>query len=138
MKPDVYENNETGIKVIYKNPKWLVCIKNWKPDNDIDGISHLEIHHTTDEQFVLCNGKAILITAKRDNDRFTDINLTLMQKDKVYNVPEEMWFYSITQKDTKMVYVQDSSCSMDNSELCDLNADEISLIKSKAAELFKA
>ena len=41
MKPDVYENNGEGILCVYKNEKWLVSIKNWKPDNDIDGIAHL-------------------------------------------------------------------------------------------------
>ena len=53
MRPDQYENNAEGILCVYKNPKWLVCIKNWKPDNDIAGIAHLEIHHSTDEQFIL-------------------------------------------------------------------------------------
>ena len=48
MRPDQYENNAEGILCVYKNPKWLVCIKNWKPDNDIAGIAHLEIHHSTD------------------------------------------------------------------------------------------
>lgn len=66
MKPDQYENNAEGILCVYKNPKWLVCIKNWKPDNDIAGIAHLEIHHSTDEQFILAAGKAILITAERE------------------------------------------------------------------------
>ena len=28
MKPDQYENNAEGILCVYKNPKWLVCIKN--------------------------------------------------------------------------------------------------------------
>ena len=58
MKPDCYQNNGEGILCVYKNPKWLVCIKNWKPDNDIAGIAHLEIHHSTDEQFILTAGKA--------------------------------------------------------------------------------
>ena len=65
MRPNVYENKEEGIKCVYTNEKWLVSIKNWKPDNDIEGLKHLEIHHTTDEQFILVNGKAILITAER-------------------------------------------------------------------------
>lgn len=34
-------------------------------DNDINGIKHLEIHHSTDEQFILVHGKAILITAEK-------------------------------------------------------------------------
>lgn len=70
MKPDMYENNEEGILCVYKNPKWLVCIKNWKPDNDINGIKHLEIHHSTDEQFILVHGKAILITAEKKGKWF--------------------------------------------------------------------
>jgi hypothetical protein len=135
MKPDVYENNGEGIRCVYKNDKWLVCIKNWKPDNDIAGLAHLEIHHSTDEQFILSAGKAILITAERADNKFQNIELTLMEKGKVYNVPEEVWFYSITQKDTKMMYVQDANCSMDNSGLCDLTAEEIRYIQQKAKVL---
>ena len=89
MKPDMYENNEEGILCVYKNPKWLVCIKNWKPDNDINGIKHLEIHHSTDEQFILVHGKAILITAEKKENGFS-IDLTLMEQGKVYNVPGRM------------------------------------------------
>lgn len=136
MKPNVYENNSEGILCVYKNEKWLVSIKNWKPDNDISGIAHLEIHHTTDEQFILSAGKAILITAQREADRFVNIELTLMEQGKVYNVPAECWFYSITQKDTKMMYVQDSGCSMENSDFADLSPEEIAAIQTKAKVLF--
>ena len=136
MKPDAYENNEEGILCVYKNEKWLVSIKNWKPDNDIDGIAHLEVHHSTDEQFILSAGKAILITAEQENGKFTKIDLTLMEKGKVYNVPTECWFYSITQKDTKMMYIQDSNCSMENSSFCDLRPEDIESIKLRAKALF--
>ena len=135
MKPDMYENNGEGILCVYKNEKWLVCIKNWKPDNDIEGIAHLEIHHSTDEQFILSEGKAILIIADRKEGKF-DIELTLMEQGKVYNVPKEVWFYSITQKDTKMMYVQDSNCSMDNSDFMDLTAEEVRYIQENAKKLF--
>ena len=135
MKPYMFENNEEGILCVYKNEKWLVCIKNWKPDNDIMGIAHLEIHHSTDEQFILAAGKAVLITAERTGDRFSNIELTLMEQGKVYNVPQEVWFYSITQKDTKVIYVQDSNCSMENSDFADLSAEEISEIQDRARKL---
>lgn len=134
-KPAVYENNAEGILCVYKNEKWLVSIKNWKPDNDIAGIVHLEVHHSTDEQFILAAGKAILITAERENGSFRDIVLTPMEQGKVYNVPKEVWFYSITQKDTKMMYVQDSNCSMENSDFADLSAEEIEYIQNEARKL---
>lgn len=134
-KPAVYENNAEGILCVYKNEKWLVSIKNWKPDNDIAGIVHLEVHHSTDEQFILAAGKAILITAERENGSFRDIVLTPMEQGKVYNIPKEVWFYSITQKDTKMMYVQDSNCSMENSDFADLSAEEIEYIQNEARKL---
>ena len=80
-------------------------------------------------------GKSILITAVRVGDRF-DIQLTLMEQGKVYNVPAECWFYSVTRKDTKMMYVQDSNCSMENSDFLDLSPAEIAYIQEKAKELF--
>ena len=137
-RPDMYENNGEGILRVYENPKWLVCIKNWKPDNDISGIAHLEVHHSTDEQFILAAGKAILITAEREDGAFKDICLTLMEQGKVYNVPAECWFYSITQKDTKMMYVQDSSCSMENSDFADLSPEDVAYIQETARKLFNS
>ena len=134
-KPDVYENNAEGILCVYKNDKWLVSIKNWKPDNDLSGIAHLEVHHSTDEQFILSAGKAILITAERENGAFRDVVLTPMELGKVYNVPKECWFYSITQKDTKMMYVQDSNCSMENSDFADLSPEDIAYIQDAARRL---
>ena len=134
-KPDVYENNAQGILCVYKNDKWLVSIKHGEHDNDIYRIAHLEVHHSTDEQFILAAGKAILITAQRENGAFKDIVLTPMEQGKVYNVPKECWFYSITQKDTKMMYVQDSNCSMENSDFADLSPEDIAAIQKTAREL---
>ena len=76
-----------------------------------------------------------MITAAKADDGF-EIELTLMEQGKVYNVPAECWFYSITQKDTKMMYVQDSNCSMENSDFCDLSRDEIAYIQTNARRLF--
>lgn len=134
-KPFVYENNAEGILCVYKNEKWLVSIKNWKPDNDISGIAHLEIHHTTDEQFILSAGKAILITAEREHGIFRNIVLTPMEQGKVYNVPKDVWFYSITQRDTKMMYVQDANCSMQNSDFADLSTEDIAYIQAEGSKL---
>ena len=39
-------------------------------DNDIEGIAHLEIHHSTDEQFILAGGESNFLlqqSVKREN-----------------------------------------------------------------------
>lgn len=135
MKPAVYENREEGIKCVYKNEDWLVCIKNWKPDNDITGVVHLEVHHKSDEQFILAAGKAILITAGLKNGQFTNISLTSMEHGKVYNVPKEMWFYSITQRNSKMIYIQRADTTMENSELKNLTQEQVTSIQAEARKL---
>ena len=58
-----------------------------------------------------------------------------MQQGKVYYVPAECWFYSITQKDTKVIYVQDSNCSMGNSDFADLTAAQIADIQERARKI---
>ncbi|MFD1398972.1 hypothetical protein ACFQ41_06590 [Lacticaseibacillus suilingensis] len=137
MTVETYSNESEGIKCVYNNGNWLVSIKNWKPDNDIEGVSHLEIHHKSDEQFILVQGKALLITAERSDNKFQDIKLTPMRVGEVLNVSKEQWFYSITQKDTKIVYVQAADTSLDNSDFADLTDEQVAEIQQKATTLLE-
>ena len=137
MRPEIYENNEEGIKVVYKNDQWSVSIKNWKPDNDIMGVGKLEVHHTTDEQFILTAGKALLITADEKDGVFSNIELTPLEIGKVVHVPMGQWFFSITQKDTKTIYVQRADCSMENSEIKYLTPEQVVYIQECAKKLFE-
>ncbi|WP_044478951.1 hypothetical protein [Paenibacillus antibioticophila] len=135
MKANIYAHEGEGIECVYKNEKWLVCIKNWKPDNDINGIHRLEVHRETDEQFILVKGKAILMVSERKDDRF-DIELIEMELGKIYNVPQDTWFYTIMQKDTKMMYVQDANTTNENSEYCEMSETELVNVRKRALEIF--
>lgn len=135
MKANIYAHEGEGIECVYKNKKWLVCIKNWKPDNDINGIHRLEVHRETDEQFILVKGKAILMVSERKDDRF-DIELIEMELGKIYNVPQDTWFYTIMQKDTKMMYVQDANTTNENSEYCEMSETELLDVRKRALEIF--
>lgn len=111
-----------------------MCIKNWKPNNDAAQIEYLEIHHETDEQFILVEGKALLLAASRSARGF-DIQVIPMECGKVYNVPQETWFNTITQRDTKLVYVQDAGTTGDNSEYQNMTAEELEYVRQRAGEL---
>ncbi|MUG66354.1 MULTISPECIES: cupin [Paenibacillus] len=134
MKADIYAHEGQGIQCVYRNEKWLVCIKNWKPDNDINGLYRLEVHRETDEQFILVHGQAILIVADRKDNQF-DIELIRMEAGKVYNVPQDIWFYTIMEKDAIMMYVQDANTTEENSEYCNLNEAELAYIRARAGEI---
>lgn len=134
MNAEILSYGGEGIQGVYENGNWVMCIKNWKPNNDITNIQYLEVHHATDEQFVLLKGKAVLLAAAREGERF-QIDVIEMKPLQIYNVPQGIWFNTITQKDTKLVYVQDAGTTAANSEYCDMQPDELAEIQKKAAEL---
>lgn len=134
MNAEIFSYEGEGIQCVYDNKNWVMCLKNWKPNNDIENIQYLEVHHATDEQFVLLAGKAVLLAATRADNHF-QIDVIPMEPFKVYNVPLGTWFNTITQKDTKLVYVQDAGTTAENSEYCDMTPEELEDVKVKAAKV---
>lgn len=126
-----YEFSGEGMQRVYENEKWTIGIKNWKPANDVTGIDCLERHNLTDEFFVLLEGHCTLIYANETAEglKFSAVK---MEKDKVYNIPATLWHNTITQKDTKMILMEDVSTSMENSDILNLNDAQIAEMRSLA------
>ena len=57
-----------------------------------------------------------------------------MEPNKVYNIPATLWHNTITTKDTKMILIEDSNTSMENSDVISLTAAQIEEIQA----LYKA
>jgi ureidoglycolate hydrolase len=129
-----YEYNKEGMSRVYENEKWTVGVKNWKPANDITGIDCLERHNQTDELFVLLSGECVLVFANEVEDQL-QIEVVRMVPNKVYNIPRSLWHNTVTQKDTKMVLIEDSSTSMDNSDIRPLSDGQILEIKELTTNL---
>jgi len=123
-----YEFSGAGMTRVYENEKWMVGIKNWKPANDITGIDCLERHNLTDELFVLIQGECTLVYAN-ETDNGLEFGAVAMVPNKVYNIPATLWHNTITQSDTKMVLIEDPSTSMENSELHNLDENELIIVK---------
>lgn len=121
-----------GMQRVFENEKWTVGIKNWKPANDITGIDCLERHNLTDELFVLIAGSCTLVYANEVDGKL-EIGAVVMEPNKVYNIPATLWHNTITRKDTKMILIEDSNTSMENSDILALSAEQIETIK----ELYK-
>lgn len=119
-----YEFSGEGMHRVFENEKWTVGIKNWKPANDVTGIDCLERHNKTDELFVLVEGHCTLIYANEEGGALK-FGAVKMEKDRVYNIPATLWHNTITQKDTKMILIEDSNTSMENSDILNLTDDQI-------------
>jgi mannose-6-phosphate isomerase-like protein (cupin superfamily) len=126
-----YEFSGEGMQRVFENEKWTVGIKNWKPANDVTGVDCLERHNKTDELFVLVEGACTLIYAN-ETEKGLEFGAVKMEKDKVYNIPATLWHNTITQKDTKMILIEDSNTSMANSDVLNLTAEQIKTVRGLA------
>lgn len=133
MKILKYEFEGEGMTRVFENEKWMVGIKNWKPANDIANINCLERHNKTDELFVLISGKCTLVYANETANGI-EIEAEYMEPMKVYNIPATLWHNTVTQKDTKLILIEDSSTSMENSNILDLDAAQIAKVKELASK----
>lgn len=131
MKIQKYEYEGEGLTRVFENEKWMVGIKNWKPANDIANTNCLERHNKTDELFVLLAGSCVLLYANEVNGELV-IESVKMEPMKVYNIPATLWHNTVTQKDTKMILVEDSSTSMENSDILNLTEAQIAKVKELA------
>jgi len=53
-----------------------------------------------------------------------------MENNKVYSVPQSLWHNTITEPDTKMILIEDSSTSMANSDVLNLDPEQIKELKA--------
>ncbi len=128
MKIASYEFTGEGMRRMYENEKWTVGIKNWKPANDITGLDMLERHNKTDELFVLLSGSCTLISAEETENGWV-FDKVDMQPARVYNIPRTLWHNTITQKDTKMILIEDSNTGESNSDFYRLTAEDLKVIR---------
>ena len=116
-----------GMTRVFENEKWMVGIKNWKPMNDIANINNLERHNATDELFILLSGRCTLLYANETANGL-DIQAVEMEPLHVYNIPCTLWHNTVTEHDTKLALIEDSSCGGANSDVRDLTEEEIARV----------
>lgn len=121
-----------GIDEVYNNGTWLLSIKNWRATNDVENIHRLEIHHTTDQQFMLISGKACLLLAPKDMDESTELQIQPLEIGKIYNLPVETWFNNVLSTDCKLMYCESADAGENgNSEYRELSPAQIEAVTKK-------
>lgn len=124
-----FEYDGEGLQRGYENSEWTVGIKNYKKANDIEFINNLERHNKTDELFVLIKGNCSIVTAK-ENGKSLVFEVERMKKNTIYTIPKGLWHNTITDKETKLILIENSDTSMDNSEIFNLSVREINELKN--------
>ena len=85
---------------------------------------------------VFARGEAALeaLFTAEEADGALKFSKVVMEPYRVYNIPATLWHNTITRKDTKMILIEDSSTSMDNSDIYTLSPAQIEEIRTLYAK----
>ena len=78
---------------------------------------------------VVNTNKCIVALEKHDGLQFEAVK---MERDKVYNIPATLWHNTVTCRDTKMILIEDSSTSNENSDVLALTPGQIEQVRALA------
>lgn len=117
-----------GLKRGYENKEWTVGLKNYKKANDIEFINNLERHNKTDELFVLVEWKCTIVTAEeKGEDLF--FKAETMASNTIYTIPKTLWHNTITDREAKLILIENSDTSMENSDIMELDNEQLIKLK---------
>jgi len=115
-----YSHSVNGYNPYLIGPKWQVAQLNYMPDLAPDAIEKVDIHHNTDETFLLMAGQAVLIGAdiQENQVHFEVIN---MKSRVLYNIPKGCWHNIALSKDAEVSITEDANTHLGDYDFYYLN-----------------
>ena len=118
-----YHIGDKGYHPFLIRDGWQDAQHNYMPEQEIENIKKLDVHHLTDEVFILLKGKAVLITAKITEDE-TEYDVELMQPNITYNIPVETWHNIAMDVDCEVIIVEKSNTHEGDFDFFDLSIEK--------------
>ena len=118
-----YRHSKEGYNPYLIGPKWQVAQLNFQPDLAPGAIEKVDVHHHTDETFLLMAGQAVLIAGEIQENRilFEVIN---MEPKILYNIPKGCWHNIALSEDAEISITEDANTHLGDYEFHYLSEDE--------------
>lgn len=118
-----YRHSKEGYNPYLVGPKWQVAQLNYIADLAPNAINKIDVHHNTDETFLLMAGQAVLIAAAIQPSRilFEVIN---MKPKVLYNIPKGCWHNIALSTDAEVSITEDANTHLGDYEFHYLNDQE--------------
>lgn len=133
---ETYEHHGDGYNPFLITPTWQVAQLNYLPEQHFRSISKIDRHLETDEAFVLFSGTAVLIVAEEEGGTLT-LQPTLMEPEKTYNVPKNVWHNIALAEDARVLIVENCNTHLGDFEFRDLSQTEKSELEQQLTPYFK-
>jgi mannose-6-phosphate isomerase-like protein (cupin superfamily) len=118
-----YQISDNGYHPFLIRDGWQVAQLNYLPEQEIGNIVKLDIHHLTDEVFILLNGKAVLIGAEI-NGNDVNFEVELMKPNITYNIPVGTWHNIAMSTDCEIIIVEKSDTHVADFEFFPLSEEK--------------
>ena len=130
-----YEIKESGYHPFLIRNGWQVAQLNYDENQKVENIKRLDIHNHTDEAFILSMGKAVLITAKINQDE-PQFEMELMKPEITYNVPVKTWHNIAMEEGSKVLIVEKGNTHISDFEFYQLSEEKQNELIKCTRELF--
>ena len=127
---EIIHSTEKGFRPLLIKEQWQIGQITYDESFDINNIKTIDIHFKTDESFILLNGKAILITASLNNEKFI-FQTELMKTETVYNIPVNTWHNIALFPNTCVMIVENKNSHLEEYEIKKLSKNEIKTLKEE-------
>ena len=118
-----YQISDNGYHPFLIRDGWQVAQLNYMPEQEIGNIKKLDIHHLTDEVFILLKGEAVLIGAKiKENN--VDFEVELLKPNITYNIPVNTWHNIAMSKDCEIIIVEKANTHEGDFEFFQLSQEK--------------
>ena len=111
---EILEHNEPGYKRVVEFGEWTAALLNDCEMYTPEKIAYFDKHNLTDEVFILLSGKCTLFEAG-DGEHVGEITALPLEPMKFYNVKAGVWHTHLLSPGTKVVVVENSDTSPENS-----------------------
>lgn len=118
-----YTHEGEGYNPFLIRPQWQVAILNYAPAEALEAIEKLDIHHHTDEVFVLLAGKSVLIAASIQN-HIIAYHTVDMQPGVVYNVPCGVWHKIAMHEGARVCIIENPNTHLGDFEFYNLSVPQ--------------
>lgn len=119
-----YDPQEAGYNPFLIGPVWQTAVLNYAPEESLERIEKLDVHHRSDELFVLLEGKAVLIAAELAGNRIAGYDLQPMLPGIAYNIRREVWHKIAMTEGCRVLIVENANTHLGDFEFRELDPAE--------------
>lgn len=132
---ETYRHDGEGYNPYLIGPKWQVAQLNYMPSLAPEEIKKMDVHHETDETFLLIKGEAVLIAGEIKNEHMT-FEVLKMKPGVLYNIPKGLWHNIAMKPGAEVSITEDANTHLGDYEFFYLNDDQIKELEQLIKESF--